>query len=243
MAPLNPEHTRLGAYTAKSSGQQTSMPSCRTLLVWLVFTAIALFAGFRILTQLQNNSPRRYGMSTMEMGDDADNISLDDPFEDPLPAVRTAFGSGGTLVFGWPSTGGVWVHTNCYGVELDFLGLDRFQVSETQRVSDPDAEDAFCQRLDKIGARFYATERDYNAWSLQRDRRPTLWVGWPGRVPEDGSFALWVSPCEGAEKGTARIRNAFDMAERVEAIKSLGGRFYQRWEDVKEDEPLDDEQY
>jgi hypothetical protein len=61
-----------------------------------------------------------------------------------------AYGSGpGVKVSGYPSKGGVYVLRNCFGVELDFLGLDRFNDTERPSKLDPDWKakvDAHCDR-------------------------------------------------------------------------------------------------
>jgi len=162
--------------------------------------------------------------------------TLHDPFEEPLPAIRTQFGGLATVTYGWPSTGGLWVHDRCYGLELDFLGLDRFNESATQRDSDVAAEDAFCKRLELIGARFWDDEYDYNKQTVQFFKPRVLWTGWPAIVPDDGVWALWTEDYEGAEIGVSRIRNAFTMQERCKAIEMLGGQFFARWDDVMESE-------
>jgi hypothetical protein len=48
--------------------------------------------------------------------------------EDTSPEFRITFGSRprGT-VYGYPSKGGLYVLEDCCGVELEFLGLDRFR--------------------------------------------------------------------------------------------------------------------
>lgn len=163
---------------------------------------------------------------------DDNTCDLHDIAEDPLPAVRTVFGSLGTIVYGWPSTGGVWIKEDCYGVEMEFLGLNRFNATPTQRKSDPQTEDAFCQRLEYIGARFWETEYAYNKQVLQRDERRKLWAGWPGEVPDGGSWSIWLDDFEAAELGVSRIRNAFTMQERCEAIEMMGGHYLERWRDV-----------
>lgn len=164
----------------------------------------------------------------MSLQNDDDTCDLHDPNEEPLPAVRTEFGAAGTIVYGWPSTGGVWVHEDCYGVELNFLGLDRFEPSETQRYS-PE-EDAFCNRLEKIGGRFFASELEYNRQSF-RDRKARVWIGWPAGKPEGGLWVLKTELSEASEMGVSRIRNALTMAERCKAIEKLGGKYYESWED------------
>lgn len=80
---------------------------------------------------------------------------------------RNSFGIGPrTVVRGWPSTGGCLV-LSCDGVELDFLGLDRFK--EVPRSTDPDEEDAHCMRMRKLGPTFWASERDESNYQLRRE--------------------------------------------------------------------------
>lgn len=144
------------------------------------------------------------------------------------PAIRTEFGALATFFYGWPSTGGVWVHEECYGVELDFLGLDRFNSSATQRFS-PE-QDEFCKRLQRIGGDFYESKFDYNGRRPQ-DRKSRLWIGWPAGKPEGG---LWVPKTQffdAAALGVSRIKNALTMSERCKAIEMLGGRYYKSWDE------------
>ncbi|KAI5367379.1 hypothetical protein Slin15195_G025060 [Septoria linicola] len=147
-----------------------------------------------------------------------ENIPLCDPNNDPLPGIRTTFGVLATSVYGWPSTGGVWVHESCYGVELDFLGLSRFQTSPTARFSKE--EDEFCKLLEKIGAHFYETEADYNRQTF-RYQDHDLWYGWPGKVPGGGVWALRTEHDEGARMGVSRVHNALSMEERCKVIALL----------------------
>lgn len=61
-----------------------------------------------------------------------------------------SFGSGpGVSVVGYPSKGGFYMLDDCFGIELDFLGLDRFNATKRPPKSDPDwqaKEDAHCAR-------------------------------------------------------------------------------------------------
>lgn len=163
--------------------------------------------------------------------------TLHDPYTERLPAIRTQFGGRGTSVYAWPSSGGVWVHHQCYGVELDFLGLPRFEQSSTERDTDPEKEDAFCKRLEWIGGRYFKSEYAYWEHTIEGIGRSDLrrpWLGWPGAVPEDGVWVLWSkSDIESAEQGYGRIYNAHTMQERCEAIEMLGGKFYRKWEAVE----------
>jgi len=201
------------------------------LSIYCIGWVIHLSGGFAYIAQLQAylcpHSPHPRDWQACN-----DRSTLHDVYEDPLAAIRTEFAEHGTKVFGWPSTGGIWVKEDCYGVELDFLGLDRFHASGTEREADPEAEDAFCQRLQYLGARFCETEFEFNEQRLQRDDRPKLWVGWPGDVPEGGAWVIWLTDVEAAKMGASRIRNALTMKERCEAIKMLGGWYLESWRDV-----------
>ena len=53
--------------------------------------------------------------------DETITCTLHNPDKVPLEATRTHCGGGGTSVYAWPSSGGVWVHESCYGVELDLV--------------------------------------------------------------------------------------------------------------------------
>lgn len=160
-----------------------------------------------------------------------------DPVREPLPDTRSHFNQGGTSVYAWPSSGGVWAHHDCYGVELDFLGLSRFEPSFTDRDTDPEKENNFSKRLEWIGGTYienkYAFRRgQWQGMGRLRPLRP--WYGWPGAVPDDGVWVLWPeSATEDAEQGYRRIHNAYTMQERCEAIEMLGGKFYQKWEEVE----------
>jgi hypothetical protein len=75
-------------------------------------------------------------------------VSENDDDEDVTYWVVHTKGPGVT-VFGFPSKGGVYILRNTMGVELDFLGLDRFNHTPRPLKSDPDRqvkEDAHCDR-------------------------------------------------------------------------------------------------
>jgi hypothetical protein len=158
--------------------------------------------------------------------DMSDSPCEDYPRPPVWPTTRTEFGSRGTSVRGWPSSGGIYIAADVYGVELDFLGLDRFKPSP--RSENPAEEDAFCQRLRKVGAKWFKSEEDYFEWSeagIPRDPEEDteLLLGWP---EPGGVWVLKVNQSDAARKGVGRIKNAFTMEERCSAIEQLGGRFY-----------------
>ncbi|KAK3690768.1 hypothetical protein LTR37_018990 [Vermiconidia calcicola] len=177
--------------------------------------------GVRIWSRSYINM-RLGSASSREKALASDECDLHDPNEDPLPAVRTVFGGKGTIVYGWPSTGGIWVHEDCYGVELHFLSLSRFEPSE----------DGFCKRLEMIGAHFYESEYAFNIQTFTYNAS-RVWYGWPGDAPKGGVWVLRTKGPEGAELGVSRIRNALTMEERCKAIEMLGGKFYKRWDDIE----------
>lgn len=137
---------------------------------------------------------------------------------------RTEFTSGSlTIVRGWPSTGGFYV-LGCDGVQLEFLGLDRFE--PTPRSQNPAEEDAFCANMRKFGAKWYRDLEAEAADSLGEEYRYDHEVkafGWP---VDGGVWALKMPYMDSYMKGMGRIRNAFSMEERCRQIEKLGGVFY-----------------
>ncbi|KAG8156281.1 hypothetical protein KVR01_013860 [Diaporthe batatas] len=137
---------------------------------------------------------------------------------------RTEFTGGSlTVVRGWPSTGGFFI-LSCDGVELEFLGLDRFE--PTPRSQDPAEEDAFCAQMRRLGPRWYRNLEEEAFESLGRESRTDTVhkaFGWPA---DGGVWALKMPEMDSYFKGMSRIRNAFSMAERCRQIEKLGGVFF-----------------
>lgn len=72
---------------------------------------------------------------------------------------RFSYGYGpGVDVYGWPSKGGVYVLHDCLGVELDFLGYDRFDLPRDLVEPQPE-EDEHCDRSEFPGSSFGAELR------------------------------------------------------------------------------------
>jgi hypothetical protein len=143
----------------------------------------------------------------------------------PGPEFRTDFGSGsGTLVSGWPSKGGIYILQNCGGVELEFLDLDRFEV--TPRSEDQAEENAHCDRMRKLGGTWWRYRDDFIRHAMNSPTRDDLvfFAGWP---LQGGVWVLKTTWLDAAKMGAGRIRNAFNMAERCREIERLGGTFYQ----------------
>ncbi|CAK46245.1 hypothetical protein CBS115989_5280 [Aspergillus niger] len=149
---------------------------------------------------------------------------------EPEPRFWAKYASGpGVAVYGFPSKGGFYVLHECVGVELDFLGLDRFGNTERPSKSDPDwqaKEEAHCDLMRRLGATWFETDRDeleFTFFRTREDTDPHIRFGWP----EDGGvWVLNTTYGQASDLGTAIIYNANNMEERCEMIKRLGGIFY-----------------
>ena len=151
-------------------------------------------------------------------------------------AGRTTFGATAVTVRGWPSSGGIVVHTSCNAVELDFLGLSRFSDTLSQRNTDAAAEDAFCDRLRKIGGRLFDTECASNEFFLRGTdlNQMEVFIGWPeGGMLEDGVWVLMLDREEMIEKGASRIKNAVTMNDRCKMIVKMGGTYHKDYKTVE----------
>ncbi|KAK1541955.1 hypothetical protein CPAR01_05342 [Colletotrichum paranaense] len=145
---------------------------------------------------------------------------------------RTAFGVGHwTTVYGYPSTGGCYT-LKCDGVELDFLGLRRFEHSF--RSGDPEEEDAHCARMMKLGPNWWKSLTHYlvnQAFGNSTWEDAVVIAGYPAA---GGLWLLKTTRAEAANAGAARIHNARHMEERCQMIENCGGRFYKEADEVPE---------
>ncbi|OHE91502.1 hypothetical protein CORC01_13198 [Colletotrichum orchidophilum] len=145
---------------------------------------------------------------------------------------RTAFGFGHwTTVYGYPSTGGCYT-LKCDGVELDFLGLSRFE--PTFRSGDPDEEDAHCARMVKLGPNWWKSLTHY---LVNQSFEQATWeddVVIAGYPAAGGLWLLKTTRAEAADAGVAVIHNARNMEERCRLIADCGGRFFKAADKVPE---------
>jgi hypothetical protein len=120
----------------------------KILFPCLVTSVIVLMCWQLLPQQLQTTIQARTQTQAQEQQPEMERI--DCVRHEPEGRVWVGYGSGpGVKVFGYPSKGGVYVLDNCFGVELDFLGLDRFNNTERPSKLDPDwqaKEDAHCDR-------------------------------------------------------------------------------------------------
>ncbi|KAJ5921467.1 hypothetical protein N7466_009793 [Penicillium verhagenii] len=150
--------------------------------------------------------------------------------DEPEGRFWLSYGSGfGAKVFGYPSKGGVYILRVGFGIELDFLGLDRFNNTERPSKLDPDwqaKEDAHCDMMRRLGATWWRRESDEFLKHGLEPPKPTdgyLRVGWPAA---GGVWVLHTTLGNAGGIGAARILNARDMEERCRWIEKLGGVFY-----------------
>lgn len=171
------------------------------------------------------------------------------------PTLRTNFIDNEIGVWGWPSRGGVIVLRRVTALDFDFLGLDPVD-PPVLRDRDQEAEDTLCQRLLLLGAKWFDSDQrrgfiagltedddsDVSALRRGEELQPTAmergWVAvaYPdGRGPE--GEGLWVAEFDTVIQGileednlvptnASQVQLARTMAEKVEIIKRLRGKFY-----------------
>jgi hypothetical protein len=125
------------------------MRTIAKILLACLVASVIFFACLRLLPhQLQTAIPPR--TQTGAQKEDPELVIIDCVHHEPEGRFWVSYGYGpGVQVFGYPSKGGVYVLNPCFGVELDFLRLDRFNNTERPSKSDPNwqaKEEAHCNR-------------------------------------------------------------------------------------------------
>lgn len=152
----------------------------------------------------------------------------------PEPTARSTPLKHGARVACWPSSGGIWIkHADV--VDLEFLGLDRFD--STPRQFNQTAEDEFCSTLKMVGAEWWQLPPDfkrrghlgkeqYGCETLEScftpDVRNEFLLAWP----ETFMTVCYVPIALVEERGDESLggyRNALTMEERCRVIMRLGG--------------------
>lgn len=148
----------------------------------------------------------------------------------PSDNLRVSFDATiGAEVKCFPSSGGVYAR-RCSPMELDFLNLPRCDTVSPS--SDPAVEDAFCARLQLLGAKWFPTmahKHEHDADKILRVRVPPFVdddIYFFGVSPEGGVWVLAIDRLEGREKGVGRIENAANMEDKCKEIEKWGGVFY-----------------
>jgi len=134
------------------------------------------------------------------------------------------------------------IATSVHAVELQYIGVDRFHVTELS--ANATQEDEFCMKLRKIGGKWWEDYYDYDQATgykvrpMYREEREILFLGWP----EDGGVWLlrFSNPAHLRNRGwyIGLINNALTMEERRKAIEMSGGTFFKRPEDSEYIRPL-----
>jgi len=142
-----------------------------------------------------------------------------------LMTERTAFGTRGCIVYGYPSSGGVLIKEADL-LDMLFLSLSRFHVSH--RASNPDEEDTFCNLMRRTGATLWPSEQ---AWidvqmgirDATEEEEKVVVFGWP----MDG-VGVWVLRFRSARqlpRDFGRITLAMNMKEKIRIMKEYGATF------------------
>ena len=179
--------------------------------------AALLFLHFQVILSPQKSSLADSGSSTMDVSCPTNDFDTE---------KRVTFGRKSVTVFGWPSTGGIVIKESANIVDLTFLGAHRLRAS--RRAATDAEEDAFCDKLRKLGAKWWEDEQSYND-VLIGAREPTeleereLVMAWPN------SGGVWVLtfPTQNAiPKDFGRINMALDMAERSSVMQEYGAIYF-----------------
>jgi hypothetical protein len=171
---------------------------------------------------------------------------------------RTTFSDLDVRIYAWPSKGGVIILDHAEAVDLEFLGLDPLN-PPAKRLPNQSDEDAFCQRLLLLGAKWWDNEARFQLLASAMDpsgmdcgaiqdfedetepapsMRERRWVSvaWPR------TGGLWVAEFDTTLYGieeednlvpfeTSRLKLAHTMEERSEVLRDhFKATFY---EDVR----------
>ncbi|KAF7877321.1 hypothetical protein EAF04_001004 [Stromatinia cepivora] len=142
--------------------------------------------------------------------------------------MRTVFHTRGCTIYGYPSSGGIFIKENADIVDMNVLSLDRFH--PTQQSPDPIEEDGFCTLMRKIGA----------IWWKSVHHREKEWTSlkYGYQHPGGGAWVPRYDAHEGMEHllpgDFGRIKMAMAMDERLEVMREFGAVFYEKEEDVEE---------
>lgn len=167
---------------------------------------------------------------------------------------RISFDTSTIMIFGYPSRGGVIMLEDASPADIDFLSLDRMD-PPTLRYEDPKEEDAFCQRLLLLGAKWWDSLERY--WLLNGEdvdipaldesdepeptKRERHWVSvaWPRAgelVVSEFDTNMWglEGEKELVPEDVARLRLCTSMDEKAQMLKDrFEGKTWDRVEDYQ----------
>jgi len=122
---------------------------------------------------------------------------------------------------------------SCSAMELEFLGLDRFETALPS--ADPAEENSLCARMRLLGSEWWPSLEAYNrAWRqdfqnrgrgcMQQHQEET--VRFFAVASQGGVWVLEAGEQECSNRQLGRINNARDMEEKCRQIEKFGGTFY-----------------
>ncbi|PSK35099.1 hypothetical protein B9Z65_1682 [Elsinoe australis] len=153
---------------------------------FLLFTFLYLIAIVIDRTPLHSIMIQR--PSRNDKVDDIDPPYTDDPYYQPASTYRSELGATAAIVCCWPSTGGLLRRGHVTGIELDFLGLDRFDNVPRPSPYNATLEDGFCERLERLGAAHHKDDSDCFESMLHGTRRYRALLAWP----ENDAGGAWA---------------------------------------------------
>ncbi|KAI7785508.1 hypothetical protein LA080_006929 [Diaporthe eres] len=215
----------------------------RTEIIWLFSSAIIVYLLVTIVMGGHKSRPAEDAATDSDMAtatprDPSSNEQSGSFYlEGYTGQWRVKFRNGpGSSVRGWPSKGGHYALGSCLTVEMDFLKLDRFKDADRPRDS-PSAEadeEAHCQRMRQLGARWWPSPHDEAMWWFSNPEeswpleKPITYFGWP---PKGGVWALNTTLIGASDMGAGRINVAITMEERCKVLEDLGAVYYTNPED------------
>jgi len=193
----------------------------RHLLVALFAFIIILVLGLSLANRKSRSSP--YMPDPLDDGTSCPTLAPDRS----LTTMRTYFGTQGATVRGFPSTGGMLRLPFDLAV-AEHLRLPRLAPSSRSR--EAASEDAFCVRLQLLGAKLWDSEDDLMRQLLGMDetteaRAKEMVVGWPS----DGK-GVWVLRADARSdlpRDLGKLSLCATMDERCTQLQSWGATFYE----------------
>lgn len=207
-------------------------PRPRAALYALLFTF-----SFLIITYNLFSIPLQFSVNRASSSSSFPSSAIISPGDTPRPAPpelgpRLEHRAYGHLssVYCYPSYGGIRILEIASPVELDYLGLPRTSADGGRKYEDPEEEDAFCDKLLRLGAKLWKSYEDFeNVLTGVRKRTDKeverVLVGWP--QPENPEVGVWVlrMPTAVEHKGIGRVHNAYTMEERCKVLEDLGAKW------------------
>ncbi|KAL2132468.1 hypothetical protein VTI74DRAFT_3774 [Chaetomium olivicolor] len=196
------------------------------ILITITAGGVIIYAVWRRQYRLNSVSPRPHTPDY----EDICTLGCNTVDEDPRDELRVSFDVNfGANVKCFPSAGGLYERW-CDALEMDFLGLDRFEPAPQS--FDQAEEDALCEQMRLLGAKWWPSLDAYRQGRFQMVFRMTQtqekvrFIGVANRDGAKGVWALETDELDCNRRGLGRIGNAVTMEERCRQIERFGGKFY-----------------